>query len=104
MVCVVTSAYVESSSCSAEVRLAQSLGIRLLPVQAEPGVTQVLQASIQPDREIARAALTEALRRVDEVGDPDGPDDRSPFPGLSPFDIDRTRAFFARTHELCGVA
>lgn len=69
----------------------------------------VLLASIQhtdlrPDRETARAALTEALRRIDEVGDPDWPDYRCPFPGLSPFDIHRARAFFARTHELCGVA
>ena len=109
MVCVVTSAYVESSWCSAEVRLAQSLGTRLLPVQAEPGIAHVLLASIQhtdlsPDREMARAALTEALRRVDEVGDPDWPDDRSPFPGLSSCDIDLHRVFFARDHEVEQLA
>jgi energy-coupling factor transporter ATP-binding protein EcfA2 len=105
MVPVVTSAYVASEWCSAEVNHARLLGTRLLPVRAELGIAHVLLKSIQhtdltPDRETARAALTEALRRIDEVGDPDWPDDRSPFPGLSPFDVDRTRAFFARTHEV----
>ncbi len=109
MVCVVTSAYEASAWCSAEVSFAQSLGTRLLPVRAEPGIAHVLLKSIQhtdlrPDRETARAALTEALRQVDEVGDPDWPDDRSPFPGLSPFDIDLHRAFFARTREVDQLA
>jgi conflict system STAND superfamily ATPase/TIR domain-containing protein len=105
MVSVVTSAYVASEWCSAEVNHARLLGTRLLPVRAELGIAHVLLKSIQhtdltPDRETARATLTEALRRIDEVGDPDWPDDRSPFPGLSPFDVDQTRAFFARTHEV----
>ncbi|MGH3837074.1 MAG: TIR domain-containing protein, partial [Pseudonocardiaceae bacterium] len=109
MVCVVTSSYVASSWCFTEVRLAQSRGSRLLPVRAEPGIAHVLLKSIQhtdltPNREMARAALTEALRRVDEIGDPDWPEDRSPFPGLSPFDFDRTRVFFARTGEVKQLA
>jgi WD40 repeat protein/energy-coupling factor transporter ATP-binding protein EcfA2 len=109
MVCVVTSAYSASSWCLAEVSLARSRGNRLLPVRAEPGVTHALLKSIQHadltrDQVTAYAALTEALRRIDEVGDPDWPDDRSPFPGLRPFDIEDHRVFFARTHEVEQLA
>ena len=37
LVCILTSAYVASPWCTAEVGIAQSRGSRLLPVQAEPG-------------------------------------------------------------------
>ena len=37
VVCVLTSAYVESAWCTAEVGIAQSRGSRLLPIRAEPG-------------------------------------------------------------------
>ena len=40
----------------------------------------------------ARTALIEALRLVDAAW----PDDRSPFPGLRPFEIDQHRVFFGR--------
>jgi ABC-type uncharacterized transport system fused permease/ATPase subunit len=78
-------------------------------VRAEQGIAHGLLKSIQhtdltQDRETARVALTEALRRVDEVGDSDWPDDRSPFPGLRPFDIDRHRVFFGRTREVEQLA
>ncbi len=109
MVCVVTSAHVKSKWCTAEVRHAQLLGTRLLPVRAEPGITHGLLKSIQhtdltPDRETTHKALIEVLRQVGELGDPDWPDDCSPFPGLSPCDIDRTRVFFARTREVDQLA
>jgi hypothetical protein len=109
MVCVVTSAYVASSWCLAEVSLARSRGSRLLPVRAEPGIAHVLLKSIQhteltQDSLMARAAVIEALRRVDEAGDPDWPDDRCPFPGLRPFDIDRHRVFFGRAPEVEQLA
>ncbi|MGQ0779015.1 MAG: toll/interleukin-1 receptor domain-containing protein, partial [Pseudonocardiales bacterium] len=109
VVCVITSAYLASKWCTSEVSIARSRGNRLLPVQAEPGVTQPLLKSIQhtdltPDRAVARAALAEALRRVDDVGDSDWPDDRSPFPGLLPFDLDRHRVFFGRADEVEQLA
>lgn len=109
MICVVTPAYLESSWCLAEVSLARSRGSRLLPVQAEQGIAHALLKSVQHtdltgDRVVARAALVEALRRVDEVGDPDWPDDRSPFPGLRPFDNDRHRVFFGRAHDVEQLA
>ena len=109
VVCVITSAYLASKWCTAEISLARSRGNRLLPVQAEPGVTQPLLKSIQHtdltrDRAAACAALAEALRRVDNLGDPGWPDDRSPFPGLRPFGVDRHRVFFGRAGEVEQLA
>ena len=109
VVCVVTSAYLASEWCTAEVSIARSRGNRLLPVRAEPGVAHALLKSIQHtdltrDPVTARVALAEALRRVDDAGDSGWPDDRSPFPGLRPFDIDRHRVFFGRTGEVEQLA
>ncbi len=42
VVCVVTSAYLASTWCGAEVAIAQSRGSRLLPLRAEPEVTHPL--------------------------------------------------------------
>jgi hypothetical protein len=47
----------------------------------------------------APAALGEALRRVDAAGGFGWPDDRSPFPGLRPFDIEQHQVFFGRVSE-----
>lgn len=107
VVCLVTSAYLESMWCTAEVGAARSRGIRLLPLCPEPRVIHPLLASTQhidlkPGREVARAALFEALRHVDAAWS----DDRSPFPGLRPLDIDYRRVFFGRaeeTEQLAGL-
>jgi WD40 repeat protein/energy-coupling factor transporter ATP-binding protein EcfA2 len=105
VVCVVTSAYVASTWCGAEVAIAQSRGSLLLPLRAEPDVTHPLLRELQhtdlaSDPDAARAVLAEALRRVDAVGGLGWPDDRSPFPGLSPFDGTRHRVFFGRAEEV----
>src|SRR5688572_8426796 len=47
VVCVLTSAYLASVWCTAEVSIAQSRGSRLLPVRAEPGVTHPLLRPVQ---------------------------------------------------------
>jgi hypothetical protein len=47
VVCVVTSAAVASTWCTAEVSFALSRGNRLLPVRAEPGVEHPLLTSVQ---------------------------------------------------------
>ena len=47
VVCLVTSAYVSSAWCTAEVVLAQSRGSRVLPLLAEPGVVHPLLRSVQ---------------------------------------------------------
>jgi WD40 repeat protein/energy-coupling factor transporter ATP-binding protein EcfA2 len=104
VVCVVTSAAVASTWCSAEVGIALSRGSRLLPVRAEPGVDHPLLKSTQyADLTInstaGRAALAETLRRIDAAGGFGWPDDRSPFPGLRPFNVDQHRVFFGRMGE-----
>jgi WD40 repeat protein len=105
VVCVVTSAYLASTWCSTEIGVAQSRGSRLLPLLAEPGVKHpVLEflhhADYTRDPVTARVALTAALRRVEDAW----PDDRSPFPGLRPFEVNRHRVFFGRAAETKELA
>ncbi len=109
MVCVVTCAYLESLWCSAEVGIALSRGSRVLPVRTEPGVVHPLLTSIQhadltQDPGAGRAALVEALRRVDAAGGWGWPDDRSPFPGLRPLDVEDHQVFFGRSGEVEQLA
>jgi len=104
VVCVITSSYVASVWCAAEVGIARARGSRLFPVRAEPEVLHPLLQSVQhvdltADLTAARAALIEGLRRVDAGGGSSWPDDRSPFPGLRAFDTDRHRVFFGRGGE-----
>ena len=69
VVCVVTSASVASTWCTAEVGIALSRGSRLLPVRAEPGVVHPLLKSAQyadltVDSAVGRGALVEAGQEV----------------------------------------
>ena len=73
VLCLITAAYVRSVWCAAEVGIAQSRGARLLPLLAEQGVMHPLLGSTQyadyaTDPPAARAALREALRRVEAGG------------------------------------
>ncbi len=104
VVCVVTSSYLASTWCAAEVAIAQERGSRLLPLHAEPDLAHPLLTDVQHtdltrDPVAARAALIAALRRIDAAGGSGWPDDRSPFPGLRSFDVDRHRVFFGRVEE-----
>ncbi len=101
VICVVTSAYLDSTWCAAEIGIARSLGIQLLPLRVEPVVTHPLLTSVQhtdytSDPPAARAAVLKALHRVDATW----PDDQSPFPGLRPFDTDQHQVFFGRADEV----
>ena len=69
VVCVVTSAYRDSTWCAAELGIAQSRGSRVLPIRAEPGVVHPLLASTQylelnGDAAAARARLARRPRAV----------------------------------------
>ena len=109
VVCLVTSAYRGVDVVFAEVAIALSRGSRVLPVRAEPGVRHPLLTAAAAGRlddrmRVARAQLAEALRRVDAAGGSGWPDDRSPFPGLRPFDTDLHRVFFGRSREVEQLA
>jgi WD40 repeat protein/type II secretory pathway predicted ATPase ExeA len=109
VVCLVTSAYLASTWCAAEVGVARSQGSRLLPLLAEQGVEYPLlewsqYADLAGDPAAARAALTAALRRVDAAGGRGWPDGRNPFPGLQSFAVDQHRVFFGRTAEVEALA
>jgi WD40 repeat protein len=109
VVCVVTSFTVKSPWCSAEIAIAMDRGARLFPVRAEPGVDHPLLTSVQHvdltrNPVMARAALAEALHRVDAAGGFGWPDGKSPFPGLRPLDADEHRVFFGRRSEVEQLA
>ncbi|MGH3755720.1 MAG: TIR domain-containing protein, partial [Pseudonocardiaceae bacterium] len=106
VVCVVTSAYLGSTWCAAEIATAQERGSRLLPLHAEPGLahpllTEVQHSDLTRDPVAARAAL---LAAIDAAGGSGWPDDRCPFPGLRPFDVDWHRVFFGRAGEIKQLA
>jgi WD40 repeat protein len=109
VVCIVTSAAVTSTWCTAEVSIAKSWCNRLLPVLAEPEVNHPLlpseqYADLTRDPDTARAALVGALYRVDAAGGFGWPDDKSPFPGLRPLNVDEHRVFFGRSGEVEELA
>jgi WD40 repeat protein len=109
MVCVITTAYVNSVWCSMEVGIARSQGSRLVPIRTEPGAThpalkQVQYADMTRDPDAARTALSEALRRVDQQHGLGWADNRSPFPGLRSFDTAMHRVFYGRDTEIAQLA
>ncbi|MGH3821811.1 MAG: TIR domain-containing protein [Pseudonocardiaceae bacterium] len=109
VVCVVTSAFLASEWCPYEVGYARSRGSRLLPVLAEPGVDHPLVKAVQyadlaQDPTAGRAALMEALRRIDAAGGLGWADDRPPFPGLRPFEVEDHRVFFGRSSDVEQLA
>jgi TIR domain len=72
VVCVLTTAYLASVWCTAELTIAQSRGSRVLPVLAEPGIRHPLLNAVQyadmtADAAAARARVAEALLRVERL-------------------------------------
>jgi WD40 repeat protein len=111
VLCLVTSSFRNSAWCTAELAIARSAGSRVLPLQAEFGVSHPLLSpsryqytSLIDSPAAARASVTEALRRIDASGGLGWPDGRSPFPGLQPFDTDLRRVFFGRRAEAEALA
>ncbi|HEY7815451.1 MAG TPA: toll/interleukin-1 receptor domain-containing protein, partial [Nakamurella sp.] len=106
MVCLVTTAYVASTWCSAEVGIAIARGSRVMPVLVEAGLKHPLLAGIQSadyarDRGAAFRFVLVALSRIDSGGGGAWPG--SPFPGLVPFDTDMSRVFFGRRREISSL-
>jgi energy-coupling factor transporter ATP-binding protein EcfA2 len=100
---VVTSSFVASNWCSAEVGIADALGCRLMPVRAEAGVVHPLMrnlqyADYQADPGRARDRVLQAVRLLD---DDSGTwrEGENPFPGLEAFTAARSRVFFGRAAE-----
>ena len=101
MVCVISRAYLQSVWCAAEIGAARTLGTELLPVRvsAEPiddrllRLQQYVDAAADPTD--ARERLQLRLRAIDGTGGWGWPDDKSPYPGLRPFDLVSTACFSA---------
>ncbi len=100
---VVTSSYLASPWCSAELGIADAWGCRLMPLRAEAGVVHPLvrnrqYVDYQADPQQARDRVLQAVRLLDDgrgswrAGD-------NPFPGLEPFPPAFSRVFFGREAE-----
>ncbi|MGH3869316.1 MAG: TIR domain-containing protein, partial [Pseudonocardiaceae bacterium] len=100
---VVTSSFVASTWCTAEVGIADALGCRLMPVRAEAGVVHPLMrdlqyADYQADPGRARDRVLRAVRLLDD-GAGTWREGENPFPGLEAFTAARSRVFFGRAAE-----
>jgi WD40 repeat protein len=102
---VVTSSFVASNWCSAEVGIADALGCRLIPLQAEAGVVHPLmsglqRADYQADPQEARHRVLQALGLLEDGGGGGTwREGENPFPGLEPFTAALSRVFFGRVAE-----
>lgn len=100
---VVTSSFVASNWCSAELGIADALGCRLMPLRAEAGVVHPLMqdlqyADYQADPGQARDRVLQAVRLLEDGGDT-WREGENPFPGLEPFTAALSRVFFGRAAE-----
>jgi WD40 repeat protein len=100
---VVTSSFVASNWCAAEVGIADALGCRLMPVRAEAGVVHPLMrdlqyADYQADPGRARDRVLQAVRLLAD-GAGAWREGENPFPGLEAFTAALSRVFFGRAAE-----
>ncbi len=98
---VVTSSFLASNWCSAELGIASARGCRLIPLRAEAGVVHPLMRRLQDvdyqaDPRQARDRVLHAVRLVDDGGGTWREGD-NPFPGLEPFTAALSQVFFGRT-------
>ncbi|MCM3883195.1 TIR domain-containing protein [Frankia sp. R82] len=104
LVAVITSRYAASSWCLAEVAVARSREVVLLPLLVEPGVTLPLLSSLHyldyaADPQRAVGAVLDALVRIGLGSGRGWADGRNPYPGLEPFSDDRRAVFFGREDD-----
>jgi WD40 repeat protein len=105
---VVTSSFVASSWCSAELGIADAVGCRLMPLRAETGVVHPLMQRLQyvdyqADPRQARERLLQAVRLLDDESGSWREGD-NPFPGLEPFTAALGQVFFARASETRDIS
>jgi WD40 repeat protein len=109
LVCVVTDAYNASQWCFGEVVAAKVVGCRVIPLAGQADVVHTLLEERQhiaiygAAEPAGRQRLLAYLRDCDIAGAAGWPDDRSPFPGLRPFEPDMHQAFFGRQAETDAV-
>ncbi|MGH3812372.1 MAG: toll/interleukin-1 receptor domain-containing protein [Pseudonocardiaceae bacterium] len=99
----VTSSFVASNWCSAELGIADALGCRLMPLCAETDVVHPLMqdlqyADYQADPQQARDRVLQAVRLLEDGGDTWREGD-NPFPGLEPLTAVLSQVFFGRAME-----
>jgi WD40 repeat protein len=107
VIAVVTSSFVASNWCSAELGIADALGCRLMPLRAETGVVHPLMQHLQyvdclVDTRQARERLLQAARLLDDESGTWREGD-NPFPGLEPFTAALGQVFFGRATETRDV-
>ncbi|MGH3801792.1 MAG: TIR domain-containing protein, partial [Pseudonocardiaceae bacterium] len=100
---VVTSSFVASNWCSAELGIADALGCRLMPLRAEAGMVHPLMqdlqyADYQADPQQARDRVLQAVQLLEDGGSA-WREGENPFPGLEPFTAALSRVFFGRAAE-----
>ena len=100
---VVTSSFVASNWCSAEVGIASAWGCRLVPLRAEAGVVHPLMRRLQDvdylaDPQQACDRVLHAIRLLDRGGGT-WREGRNPFPGLESFTAELSQVFFGRAAE-----
>ncbi|MGH3828120.1 MAG: TIR domain-containing protein, partial [Pseudonocardiaceae bacterium] len=105
---VVTTSFVASEWCFAELGIADARGCRLIPLQAETGVVHPLMQELQyvdyhADRQQARDRVIQAVRLLDAGGGAWREGD-NPFPGLEPFTTALSQVFFGRAAEAREVS
>ena len=110
VVCVVTESYLTSVWCTAEIGAARGLGTELLPVsfstagQIHSLLKPIHSVDAARDPSDARERLRLRLSVIDGGGGWGWPDDKSPYPGLRPFDLGEHRVFFGRHRDITQIA
>jgi hypothetical protein len=103
VIAVVTSSFLASTWCSAELATARALGCRLMPLYAEANVVHPLMQRLQSVDYLAdpRQARHRVLQAVGLLGYGGGAwrEGENPFPGLEPFTAALSRVFFGRADE-----
>jgi hypothetical protein len=100
---VVTTSFVTSEWCFAELGIADARGCRLIPLRAETGVVHPLMQELQyvdyhADRQQARDRVIQAVRLL-EAGGGAWREGDNPFSGLEPFTAALSQVFFGRAAE-----